>query len=109
MSKEEWQKWKNDITGKVTSLTQTINQLQKQDSPGKKDARTPQEITKENVDHVMDCPNCYPLVKAKIIEREFKDASHECVECGLPVKGEESAKEEWKCPGCEGTEAKAKD
>ena len=71
--------------------------------------QTPKEITKANVDHVMDCPNCYPLVKQRVIEREFKDADHECEECGLPAKGEESGKEDWKCPSCGHKYAKPKD
>ena len=32
--------------------------------------------------------------------KDRRDSDHECVECGLGVKGEESEKEDWECPSC---------
>ena len=82
-----------------------------QENENKKTSSTSEEEghkTHATLSELLDCPNCYPEIKNAVIEKEFKDASHVCEECGLPVKGEESAKEDWKCPGCEHRFAKPK-
>ena len=63
----------------------------------------------ESIEDLMNCKDCYPKAKAIVIEREFKDADYECEECGLPVKGEQSAKQDWECPSCKHKYAKRKD
>lgn len=104
MSREQWEKWK-EKTDKT--LDQMKLKWDRQDSPTEK--------TESNVhpthtlDQLLDCPDCYPKLKEKVIAKEFKDADFKCVECGLPVKKEESAKTEWKCPGCKHGFAKPKD
>ena len=51
------------------------------------------------------CPDCYPAARKAIFDKEFKGADYKCLGCGLPVRGEESGKEEWNCPNCGGNEA----
>jgi len=114
--KEDWKKEirtivSTELDKRDKNLLEAMKKVSPPSSPEPKDKRTPEQITKDNVDHVMDCPSCYPKVKDRVIEREFKDADYQCVECGLPVKGEESGKEDWKCPGpdCESNQARPKD
>ncbi|MCK5609283.1 hypothetical protein KAR91_45845 [Candidatus Pacearchaeota archaeon] len=65
--------------------------------PTKEISSHPEDITT----HALNCPNCYPKVKAAVIKKEFGTKKpYECEECGLPV-GEEGIKEEWNCPGCD--------
>lgn len=52
------------------------------------------------LEELLDCPECYPKVKRAVIEKEFKGAEYECEECGLPVRKEESEKDDWKCANC---------
>ena len=53
-----------------------------------------------------ECPECKAekqKLRSQILKEvyaETKGLSHECTECGLGVKGEESGKEAWKCPTC---------
>lgn len=62
-----------------------------------------------SIDDIVDCPNCYPELSEKVIKKELKDATHECIGCGLPVRGEESGKEEWKCKNCGEEKARPKE
>lgn len=68
----------------------------------------PKKEGHETLEEMLDCPNCYPKVKAAVVKKEgFKTPPgkrdrHEyplmCKECGLRGK-----KEEGKCPNCGST------
>lgn len=53
------------------------------------------------------CPDCYPTVKAKVLEKEIlsrKDNPLECVNCGTRVKESED-----ECPTCRGKDARRRE
>lgn len=85
--------------------------MEKQDSPGDKPPENKHPV--HTLEELLACPDCMKEGEAKVlkhvVDKHFKDADFECVECGLPVKKEESGKEDWNCPGCEGKEARKKD
>lgn len=102
--KEEWKKWRTNQDSKFEKLKKAVDQLTKVDSPGEASAHPVHTI-----EDLVNCPDCYPKIKSAVITKEFKDADFKCEKCGLPVKGEESKKEDWNCPGCEHGFAKPKE
>ena len=57
----------------------------------------------------IDCPDCYPDIRKKVYDKEFKDADATCIGCGLLAKKEEARKENWECPNCGSKDAEEKD
>ena len=102
---EEWEK-------KIGTIVKAELQNWKPKIEGPPSSSNPEHKSHDTIADLLSCPDCgpkwYPDMKKAVIEREFKDADHECEECGLPVRGEESAKEDWECPGCGHKYAKPK-
>jgi len=111
-TKEEWIKWRTKIDTSMDSLTQTINLLQKQGSPGEREPTETNQHPVHTLEELLDCPECMKEGEAKVlkhvVDKHFKDADYECEECGLPAKSEESGKEDWECPSCKHKYAKPK-
>lgn len=78
---------------------------EKVESPPTKAKKEDVHTGEHTIEEALDCPGCYPKIAKKVIQKELKDADHECVNCGLPVKGEVSASEEWGCLNCGGKSA----
>ena len=93
-------------------LKSVIDHVSKMPSPSGDPSETDTEKGHESIEEIVACPDCYPkardLVLPKVWE-ETKNLDHECTECGLGVKGEESAKEEWKCKECGSKTARSRD
>jgi hypothetical protein len=66
-----------------------------------------QPKTHKTLKEMLDCPDCFPDVRAQVIQRHrdnTKDEKYECKGCGSGVK------EEWKnCPLCGSSSAKPRD
>jgi len=100
--------WKEEI---ATIVEKKLKEWkpQKTESPPSSSTLKPVETpapkhTPHTLEDLINCPDCYPKIRNAVIKKEFKDTTHICdnTECALPVKGEESAKPEWKCPSCGG-------
>jgi hypothetical protein len=66
-----------------------------------------QQRTHKTLKEMLDCPDCFPDVRAQVIQRHrdnTKEEKLECVGCGSGVK------KEWEnCPICGNSKAKRRD
>ena len=105
-TKEEWQKWRRETDSTLTEIAQKLNK-KLQDSPGEREK--PENKHLHTLKEQIDCPDCYPDLRKKVYDKEFKNADAQCVGCGLLAKKDEAEKEEWECPNCGSREAEARD
>lgn len=95
---------------KVLSLLEQIaNQTKNQSVPVKEESSKP--IVEEHRHfQVSDdiCPECYPAIKSKVLDKEHKESEYFCIDCGYPLGDEQTAKEKEKCPSCGSEHAKKK-
>jgi len=105
-TKEEWLKWKEETDKKIDLIMVLGKKLKKQDSPGEK---PPENKHLHTLKEQIDCPDCYPDIRKKVYDKEFKDADATCIGCGLLAKKEEARKENWECPNCGSKDAEEKD
>lgn len=107
-TKENWQKWRDQTSKTIQALQESIKESKKLDSHGKREVTEskPPEHPVHSLEELINCKDCGPKVKLAVW-KQLKGKDHRCVneECHYPVSGEESEKDEWKCPGCGGKEA----
>jgi len=68
-------------------------------APSAKDTHAPHTLN-----DLIDCPDCYPTIRKKVLEKEIlsrKDKEMECLDCGTRVDESEE-----NCPTCGGKDAK---
>ena len=68
-------------------------------APSAKDNHKPHSIA-----DLLDCPDCYPTIRKKVLEKEIlsrKDNELECLDCGTRVDESEES-----CPTCGGKDAR---
>lgn len=103
LTKEAWLKWRTETDSRLNQLAQ---QQKKPDSPGDK---PPENKHLHTLNEQIDCPNCYPDLRKKVYDKEFKNADATCIECGLLAKKDNIEKEGYKCPNCGKDEFEARD
>jgi len=86
---------------------QILEQISKMIGSGKTSEPPKTEAHKHFSEEEEICPDCYPVVKKKVLEKEILsrlDKPYECVNCGTRVDEDEEY-----CPTCHGTEARSRD
>jgi len=105
--KEEWKRFKETTIKDIKIMKDQLEQAMKPVSPGEREK--PENKHLHTLNEQIACPSCYPDIRKKVYDKEFKNADAQCVGCGLLAKKEEAGKEDWECPNCGSKTAEARD
>lgn len=109
--KEDWKKTiKEMIEGEVSKVDKKvidlgINVMKALETLPSSEREKSENKHLHTLKEQIDCPSCYPELRKKVFDKEFKNADAQCLGCGLLAKKENAEKEEWNCPNCGSKEA----
>lgn len=108
MSEKEptnWEKLKGIVREEVKGVMTELYKDSKETS--QKTSQSSNEHKPHTLEDLLDCPDCYPNIKKKVLEKEIlsrKDKEYECINCKTGVDEDEET-----CPTCGETEARERD